>query len=752
MNISSMRRGIQTQEGQALIIGALMMLLLAFGVLMSLNIGTAVREKIRAQNVSDSAAYTLAVMEAQTFNMISFSNRVQAAQYNAMMTMQTYATLLIFVESLLGTLYDILATIASALFWVYVYNIGPTLVKIANGFGKLVEGYRKLLYGSVSGDPSGGVVTFIGKAKKFMWKANYAQYFVTLFLGASIWSHIIQLATNTSSLIKRNDSRGDAYNSAEGLGSLITKILVAGFNAYEFVMTFDKIAGGIPPLPAKTLDSEKGLRPLEEITDKREASKLTGFNNPYERPVESKKRQKMMGEIANTTRAEKFNTRRGFTFDTSDVIKTDKLSLFEISMKGQTKIIGRSPIIEQKNKKPSKTGGFKLNVLPKKGDQYGVVEDIRQSADTHSRFPWGDVMASDQSFQLWLGFGLKIGPVDISFTLGEMGAGVYMLSDNMGGEYWRWKMPNEILGIWGDEKTDLQINPEGGDFHFRVPIAIWDFLGSITKTAIETCRNGLNLGITGVGCKISGSSSSNKSGCGPDLSDVTQQCKDKSKLVECSGIPEKCCKVEARLKQKFRTHEAICGDKAAQYYFGMSPYLKFNPKEDRNKDFNQPSTWMMVNLPGEYVFKDRNNKVYPWMLNDSKKSTVNLTGAGSQTLELDPLVGSDKKRFSESSPLYIFPPGINVISRARVYYHRPGNWVEHPNFFNPFWRAQLAPIAQKLSFLINSFGTGTAESSDDSSGSVGDLPGGSEIGGFLGDLTGIAHDMLSEFVLRVISH
>jgi hypothetical protein len=31
-----------------------------------------------------------------------------------------------------------------------------------------------------------------------------------------------------------------------------------------------------------------------------------------------------------------------------------------------------------------------------------------------------------------------------------------------------------------------------------------------------------------------------------------------------------------------------------------------------------------------------------------------------------------------------------------TYYHRPGNWAEHPNFFNPFWRAKLAPIGQRF--------------------------------------------------------
>ncbi len=49
---------------------------------------------------------------------------------------------------------------------------------------------------------------------------------------------------------------------------------------------------------------------------------------------------------------------------------------------------------------------------------------------------------------------------------------------------------------------------------------------------------------------------------------------------------------------------------------------------------------------------------------------------------------------------------MNVIARAQTYYHRPpsmggqgggdSNWKEMPNFFNPFWRAKLAPVTVGL--------------------------------------------------------
>jgi hypothetical protein len=41
-----------------------------------------------------------------------------------------------------------------------------------------------------------------------------------------------------------------------------------------------------------------------------------------------------------------------------------------------------------------------------------------------------------------------------------------------------------------------------------------------------------------------------------------------------------------------------------------------------------------------------------------------------------------------------WPAGLNAIARAQTYYHRPGNWAEQPNFFNPYWRPRLASIYQ----------------------------------------------------------
>ncbi|MBS2023387.1 MAG: Tad domain-containing protein [Deltaproteobacteria bacterium] len=41
--------------------------------------------------------------------------------------------------------------------------------------------------------------------------------------------------------------------------------------------------------------------------------------------------------------------------------------------------------------------------------------------------------------------------------------------------------------------------------------------------------------------------------------------------------------------------------------------------------------------------------------------------------------------------------GFNSLCAAQVYYHRPGEWREMPNFFNPLWSARLMPFVESNS-------------------------------------------------------
>ena len=44
--------------------------------------------------------------------------------------------------------------------------------------------------------------------------------------------------------------------------------------------------------------------------------------------------------------------------------------------------------------------------------------------------------------------------------------------------------------------------------------------------------------------------------------------------------------------------------------------------------------------------------------------------------------------------LQVLHAGFNAFAAAQVYYHRPGDWKEQPNFFNPLWGARLMPVME----------------------------------------------------------
>lgn len=133
---------------------------------------------------------------------------------------------------------------------------------------------------------------------------------------------------------------------------------------------------------------------------------------------------------------------------------------------------------------------------------------------------------------------------------------------------------------------------------------------------------------------------------------------------------------------------------------GFAPYFKFKPSSDRTTDFNQPSTWIFLNKSHDQFqgkTKDYGKGKTPW-----------VGKFGWQHGELEAALDTSMAGARQM----VFFEGLNAWSRGMAYYHRPGNWNEQPNFFNPYWRARLAPIGQKLQAFWERF-VGQQLSGDD---------------------------------------
>lgn len=96
----------------------------------------------------------------------------------------------------------------------------------------------------------------------------------------------------------------------------------------------------------------------------------------------------------------------------------------------------------------------------------------------------------------------------------------------------------------------------------------------------------------------------------------------------------------------------------------------------RGDDFNQPSVWVSF---------------YKSLTGSEANNPAPLSAGGT----VRSIIGREELVMADSR--ISFPgmqPGLNAVSRAQVYYHRPGNWHEQPNFFNPYWRPRLAAVYQ----------------------------------------------------------
>jgi hypothetical protein len=79
------------------------------------------------------------------------------------------------------------------------------------------------------------------------------------------------------------------------------------------------------------------------------------------------------------------------------------------------------------------------------------------------------------------------------------------------------------------------------------------------------------------------------------------------------------------------------------------------------EEFNQPSTWVTL------------TEATPWQ----------------------PALLNSQGRITHNASLAMADPSVlHAMARAQTYYHRPGNWAEQPNFFNPYWRPRLASVYQ----------------------------------------------------------
>jgi hypothetical protein len=136
----------------------------------------------------------------------------------------------------------------------------------------------------------------------------------------------------------------------------------------------------------------------------------------------------------------------------------------------------------------------------------------------------------------------------------------------------------------------------------------------------------------------------------------------------------------------------------AQRMFWLSPYVSFAPQARARPEpgpagkpgnFGQPDVVVGLALPA----RDFNAEPGASGL-FGRRFTWNGHRAGSAATDFR-FTDADGPRIPGLPPgLQVLRPGLNAFSAAQAYYHRPGDWREMPNLFNPLWNARLMPVLE----------------------------------------------------------
>ncbi len=559
-----LRKMMSNEHGQAIILAALGLLVMTLGVLATINIGDAVYQKIKLQNMADSVAYSTSTLQARALNYISFVNRAQVFHYVSMMSFQTYLSFMMFLEAGMAVMSEFFHNlnvlcntckctkyICSAIPYIgqtlppVLSQISLALQLVISAIGAIIDVFDAFI---------GGILI------PALYYINWAMWASQI---AMLEAVVAQVATSLIGLELINTIAKKYLKKDPGLDMDKTSYLTLALNMFAWNNIFDP-AGGTPITPVPKLPGMKSSDP--------------GV----------KRAQRLMAEIANATRYNEFLTSRTLSQKMKKIINNPFSGSIKIEKKGQTKMVTRS----------STCAGNIHNCI-RKNDASGVY--------MHD----GSQMAADDTLKL------KYGNIFMRLILFVT----------------RISRRAETKG----DAVSVKAAPDGQGEHCRFDK--WGkgrCVGIIIPCLCFKCRGFL--------C-IKGMSS-----C-------------------CSGCNEK------------KAHYKCAGDAHNHPWHGIAPYLKFKPNPDPNKNFGQPSVYIWLNRSPK-----RLKKAFTMQIKYSDST-------GSSSLDMT----TGRQGLANQN---IFK-GVNAISRAMVYYHRPGNWQEAPNFFNPFWRSRLAPIGDTISQVLN---------------------------------------------------
>lgn len=738
--ITNFRNSLCREEsGQAIILGAVSLLVLAVGIMTTAQLGWVIKERIQLQHAADNAAYSTATMVARSLNFIAWTNRAMISQYVTAMALQSYVTyfdgLNMLIAAVAATLLSsafvlgVVGTILMAI--VFTFPVGKAMHSLANIIGKAGQTVEKVADGVQNGVNAvdrivaplvniiGGINEYVNYwlMQQILGKGYMYANFVNAGLGGT---GFYKEAMEGTALTPKDKAQNIEING--GLSGGIYDGLSNVVGGVGYAALFDENSqkigknGGERVIRAETIMSYIINASREGRTNMTWESKRDfGIGTALEAGLSL-----IGGGLENF----------GTVWDFLD-------SLFAKS-EGGTILAGNVDGANTIGKSYFNWGNYKNDPDIKKNPlfKHYAYEGISTPAT-------GRALISGQFIRPPGG---NVG--------GLIGRALNIFA--LGGEV----IPQaKLVGIQATKTVNGRIHCRyGGIVPFEVSNdGISDSCNNICQSTAEQCSNNCNetcpeykkdengnflkdengnlvcatemqwerkpgVSEDEVDCSGCGAAETDEDGDCP----AAQACRDAMKKAEEAieqGVDAAVNAAEGVVSGLFGGRPAKvsveCEQEDIHRFSGITPYVSFNIEEYHKRQMGHKEVYPTF-LAAAHKKPTFMNEGALGFGDNYKNKNFNMDSVGVVEGVTAKKVGecedgvdfecnSDGYNYNyidnEQGVEFLGVPGLHAWARSQVYYHRSGTWAEPPNLFNPYWKPKLSPIAPLITNSVESFGS-----------------------------------------------
>jgi hypothetical protein len=660
----SLRIAMHRREGQALVLAAILVLILSIAVLATINLGHNINERVRLQNTADAAAYSMAAMEARAFNFYAFSNRTQVSHYVAAMVWQSMLSFLYFLEAFFTDALGVILTanpcgnpqgkwslICPALQAIpYIGQFLATLFRSLDAIRRIVEAAARAIQGTLKAtDPDKFIGRIIIPGHRVLNQALSALSQVTLY---GTMTHLI---STSNDVIVDNDVNVDSTATRLLSGSLSACILERAHMKEAGVYGRANLLDLFDPLPVPNSDENDKIA----------------------------RAKRSMGKIANATRFACDHEGTNSSLCGPGWV-TDRRPGQLIPLPGNFGVL--RDILGKLDWKWGQTKMLSYNygVNRVAGDDRNYIRDWKNDLPSRpiADLTQGDSIGSDDIYVIKIGpeeFGIPGFSVTNPLACKDDDNPLKCWGDNRKGKDGTHPFKSTVkTSIWAQSK-DEDPSGVGGGIHWRL----------VTSSGINPGSRQSDLPNRRAGGLF---------GTPNAYRDVGLNIFEKT-VITLAGVSILKTDVYVANVRPIRDQNHPWGGLVRFPHFEPGQYgaacgrglgsggdPSLTQAATRAQEFNQPSSWVVLNKTAEQTL---NPKTDVTGAGSNKPALLNNSGAMSFAFTQPTKLTLDNTRKT-----FLGFKGLNVISRGQTYYHRPGNWAEQPNFFNPYWKPRLASVWQ----------------------------------------------------------